>query len=433
MAPCSLKWTGFRPSGRLFVCLKVNCPGRKEQIWSFGGDAYRYFAECPVCDGPTRYAKNRWLRRKRCNVVRRVCSFKARSSVNLPLSQPAVRRAMAFQSGTALARCQECGFEAKFFKLYQSFRPDHAWKDEDGRTKAALFCINCEVKNRQREWKEWSQEEKDIAGEDYAKEETVKKEQKKRSRESWAARSEPIKGAKAAVKALRENWSEQVCQVNYVQCMEQMKIEDTDVKEASSSSQVGQGEQGASHDGPDSTGASDDGPDSLKWLNKGASHDGPEGASHDGPPVEKRQRTGLPEGRSDQQLVEINPDKKLTSKQMKLFYITKSKDLARGLLGLMKGQNATLGAFAKAGQQMLKQLSLYERLKEAQEKWETSQTEKDFDSLEMIEDEYEKAHEYQTAAEHGEEEQVKYLKALDYGDNICEGWRRFFCCKAGGA
>ena len=28
--------------------------------------------------------------------------------------------------------------------------------------------------------------------------------------------------------------------------------------------------------------------------------------------------------------------------------------------------------------------------------------------------------------------QVEYLKATDYNDEICEGWRRYFVCKAGG-
>ena len=102
-------------------------------------------------------------------------------------------------------------------------------------------------------------------------------------------------------------------------------------------------------------------------------------------------------------------------------------------MGLMKGQDTTLGAFAKAGKMMLKQLNLYEQLKDAATKWEKSQTEADFDSLEKIEDAYEKAHEYETAAEHGEKEQTRYLKALDYGDVICQGWRRFYVCKAGGA
>ena len=72
-------------------------------------------------------------------------------------------------------------------------------------------------------------------------------------------------------------------------------------------------------------------------------------------------------------------------------------------------------------------------MQEANEKWEKSQSIADFDAVEEVELEYEKACEYQTAAQHGVEEQVKYLKALDYGDNICEGWRRFFVCKAGGA
>ena len=82
---------------------------------------------------------------------------------------------------------------------------------------------------------------------------------------------------------------------------------------------------------------------------------------------------------------------------------------------------------------MLRQLDLFEKLKEASKKWEDSQKEEDFDTLEAIEDKYEQAHEYTTAAEHGQAEQTRYLKALDYGDVICEGWRRFFVCKAGGS
>ena len=82
---------------------------------------------------------------------------------------------------------------------------------------------------------------------------------------------------------------------------------------------------------------------------------------------------------------------------------------------------------------MMKQVDLYDQLQEAKLNWEQSQTTEDFDKFEALEDDYEKAHEYQTAAEHDEELQIKYLKALDYGDVLCEGWRRFYCCKAGGA
>ena len=150
---------------------------------------------------------------------------------------------------------------------------------------------------------------------------------------------------------------------------------------------------GASNDGPDGSGM-DKGPDGS-------------GASNDGPTAAKRKRTidtdSLPKGRSNEMLVDATADRKVTSKVLKQFIIKKSKDLARGLMGLMKGQQNTLGAFAAAGRTMLTQLNLYEQLKEAKEKWEKSQDMKDFDTLEAIEDEYEKAHEYTTAEEHGEE------------------------------
>ena len=70
-------------------------------------------------------------------------------------------------------------------------------------------------------------------------------------------------------------------------------------------------------------------------------------------PESKRARTSLPAGRTDGQLVEVMPDKSMTSKQARLYCINKSKDLARGLMGLMKGQDKTLDAFAKAGKRCL--------------------------------------------------------------------------------
>ena len=79
---------------------------------------------------------------------------------------------------------------------------------------------------------------------------------------------------------------------------------------------------------------------------------------------------------------------------------------------------------------MLKQLDLYKKLSEVTKKWEVSQSLVDFEEVEAAELEFEKAHEYQTAADRGLEEQVKCLKAMDYGDLVCDGWRRFFVCKA---
>ena len=118
---------------------------------------------------------------------------------------------------------------------------------------------------------------------------------------------------------------------------------------------------------------------------------------------------------------------------MRKFLIRKSKDLARGLMGLMKGDVAMpISAFANAGKAMKKHLDLYKNLREASDKRDKTQTIEDFDTLEQIEDEFETAHEYSTAAEHGLEKQIQFLKALDYGDVICQGWRRYFCCKAGG-
>ena len=82
---------------------------------------------------------------------------------------------MAFQSGTAPVQCYDCEKQDKFFKLCQSYRPQHAWTDsETNRTKATLFCLKCELKMRKEEWSAWSAEEKEEMGEDYATMKRVK-------------------------------------------------------------------------------------------------------------------------------------------------------------------------------------------------------------------------------------------------------------------
>ena len=134
--------------------------------------------------------------------------------------------AMAYKSGTSLVKCLTCETEGKFFKMYQSFRPDHAWTDDEGRTKAVLFCVDCELKNRIKEWESYTEEEKKIAGENYATLDAIRADQKNRSREGWSARSESIKGAKAALKSLKEHRSEEEISVNFMQCTQNMELED---------------------------------------------------------------------------------------------------------------------------------------------------------------------------------------------------------------
>ena len=154
---------------------------------------------------------------------------------------------MAYQSGTAPRYCAECKVEATFYKMFQSYRKDHVWYDDEGRPKAVLFCVDCEVKNRQKEWESWTDEEKKVAGKDYPTIDAVRKDQKSRNKEGWAARSEPIKRSKAALKALKEK-SEEVTQVNFVKCMEMMSLEDKKDEEAVDEAALAV--PGASHDGP---------------------------------------------------------------------------------------------------------------------------------------------------------------------------------------
>ena len=73
---------------------------------------------------------------------------------------------MAFQSGTMQRRCAKCHEPGKLFKLYQSFREEHVWKEGE-KPMATLFCVTCEVQNREEEWEKWTTEQKELAGENY--------------------------------------------------------------------------------------------------------------------------------------------------------------------------------------------------------------------------------------------------------------------------
>ena len=79
---------------------------------------------------------------------------------------------------------------------------------------------------------------------------------------------------------------------------------------------------------------------------------------------------------------------------------------------------------------MMELLDFPDRLQKVHTKWHETQDQRDFKELEDLEHQYERIQEYTTAAEHGEEMQVKFLKAMDFGDHICHGFRRFFVCKA---
>ena len=258
----------------------------------------------------------------------------------------------AFQSGTASCICYDCRKQERFFKLFQSYRPDHSWRDDEGRTKATLFCLDCELKRRQEEWESWSVEEKEAVGELYATLDQVRIDQKKVCKKSWAMRSDPIVNAKISLKALRDTRLQAKSssssadppdiRVNFVQCMEEMRKEDVDDPDGMD---VDDGAR-STYDSMWSVvplGASNDGPGG-----------GPAGASDDGPLDPKRQRTQfLPEGRSEADfqftVLDAQNEMRLTSKQFKRYIIRRSKDLARALLGMMKINEDTLGAFAAAG------------------------------------------------------------------------------------
>ena len=286
----------------------------------------------------------------------------------------------------------------------------------------ALLCVPCEVNLRETEWAQWTEKEKEMAGEGYPLIDTVRKEQKARAKEGWAALAEPIKAAKKALKALKENPVGGAIQVNFAQCMETLTEEDE--KDVLSQLAI-----------LDMTPASSTVPTTALAIT-GAGDPGPTtpaipGASDDGPDSKRLKATStFPAGRANLPITEVRADTNLTAKQTKVYILRKSRDLSRGLMGMMKGSKETLGAFAKAGQTLMKQLGLYEKLEAAKKLYDETKAVEDFDELEKLEEKFEAAQEYETAVERGTEEQVKVLKALDYGDNLCHGWRRFYVCKA---
>ena len=64
--------------------------------------------------------------------------------------------------------------------MFQSYRDGEWWTDAEGRTKATLYCVDCELVKRQSEWSYWNGPKKATAGEDYPTMDAVKKDQKKK-------------------------------------------------------------------------------------------------------------------------------------------------------------------------------------------------------------------------------------------------------------
>ena len=84
---------------------------------------------------------------------------------------------MAFQSGTMQRRCERCQEPGELFQMYQSFREDHVWYQGE-KPMSTLFCLTCEVKNREEEWEKWTTEQKELAGESYPTIEAARQDQK---------------------------------------------------------------------------------------------------------------------------------------------------------------------------------------------------------------------------------------------------------------
>ena len=259
-----------------------------------------------------------------------------------------------------------------------------------------------------------------LAGGDYCTLDSVRSEQKTRAKGGWARRSDFLVNARHSLRAIKdsiEDESQQVV-VSYMDAMtfilqDQEQDDDIDI---------------VMLDGGANTTVAQTTPGERGILAPGGSAGGSGGASSQaGTP-----RLDMPRGRSPlvTKFVDARGDVRLTNKVIKQMVIIRAKSLMRGVLGLLERSPDTLDAFAKAGKGLVKQLAVYEELRDADDRWSADKSEANFDKLEAIEEEFEKIQEYTTAAEYGPEKQTKYLKTLDYGDVICDGWRRFYVCKS---
>ena len=84
---------------------------------------------------------------------------------------------MAFQPSTKLYPCDLCLQEHRYFKMMDSYRPQHKLPrgELDTRDKYKRVCVKCEVALREREWLLMSEEQK-AENPNYASEVEVNKE-----------------------------------------------------------------------------------------------------------------------------------------------------------------------------------------------------------------------------------------------------------------
>ena len=291
---------------------------------------------------------------------------------------------MAFMGGTKEACCNECYASVRFFKLYQSYRPEHVWTDNE-RMMATLLCIDCELGIRKTEWSKWNEDEKEVAGADYATMPKVKIDQKGRAKQNWKCKSEHIINARLSIKALRDDVAEQgedvqplVCHMEFLQIVENESRE-TDKDEIMFSAQSSsRADLGAVDAGSGCSG-------------------GPNDEENEGRETAKRPRADLPKGRSDMIVKDAQGDKRLTATVVRIAILIKAKALAKGVLGLLKGSPDTLNAFAAAGKAMMAQSDLYDKLQTMHTKWHETQDPDDFKALEYLEYKYERIQEHTTA------------------------------------
>ena len=309
---------------------------------------------------------------------------------------------MAFLDGTTPCKCWECKKVIGFFRMFQSYRPEHIEIDEDtNRVFARLFCVECEVRVRTDEMNHFfTVEQRKEAGKQYATTLQVQRDLKAKNRESWYARASHVGDIKSSMTVETGN-----PEVTFIQCLKVMQknyFEDSELSPGASASVTPPAERGILAAG------------------------GGEGEAA------KKIREQIA-GRSIFVGVDVQGEGRISCREMKKFVLIKSKALTRGLVGMLRQQAPTLSALLEAGRWRAKSVEVFNRLEEANARWMESDSAEDYDRLEALEYEYEKAQVYSTASEHGLDQRVKYLKVSESGGNICDGWRNFYCCRAGGA
>ena len=121
------------------------------------------------------------------------------------------KRRMAFESGTKLFPCMQCGTELPYFKMLQNDRKrakePQTYAESIGETAATgskamgRVCVECEARLRGEDWERMTDKQKEAAGTDYMTPERVRKDMKAVNKgKAWADTAKSLVQARDEVK-----------------------------------------------------------------------------------------------------------------------------------------------------------------------------------------------------------------------------------------